>query len=119
MKSKRLDFWRPDHWKKVIFSDESSFRCVSARTPIKRPKSNQYDLRYSINTLNHPPYLMDWAAFSGKHGAEELFFLDPKQTMCGDIYLDVLKDQMLGFFTCTNLTVSFYMMVRLHTSVNM
>ncbi|KAK4313082.1 hypothetical protein Pmani_015551 [Petrolisthes manimaculis] len=56
MKRKRLEFcakykdWTLDQWKKVIFSDESTFRCVrqSARTVRHPPKSNRYDPRYTL-----------------------------------------------------------------------
>lgn len=106
MKKKRLKFcakykdWTPDQWKKVIFSDESSFKCVraSARTVRRPPKSNRYDPRYTIKTVTHSLSLMVWGSFSGEHGAGELFFLEPKQTMNGDVYLDVLKDYLHCFF---------------------
>lgn len=106
MINKRLKFckkykdWTPEQWKKVVFSDESTFRCVrlSARTVRRPPKSNRYDPRYTIKTVKHPPSLMVWGAFSGDQGAGELYFLDPKQTMNGEIYLDVLKDHMHSFF---------------------
>lgn len=41
---------------------------------------------------------MVWGSFSGEHGAGEMFFVEPKQTINGDIYLDILKEQLHFFF---------------------
>lgn len=61
------------------------------------PKSNQYDPRYVIGMVKHPPSLMVWGLFSGEQGAGELIFLEPKKTMNSDIYLGFLKEYLLFF----------------------
>jgi transposase len=56
MKKKRLAFAKkykdltPDQWSRVMFSDESTFRCIRAtKTKVRRPMgSDRYDSRYTV-----------------------------------------------------------------------
>ena len=85
-------------WRKVIFSDESTFRLVQGRYKLVRWPSgvSRYDSRYIIKTVKHHKSIMVWGAFSGDKGRGGLYFLPNNVTMRGDNYLIVL-DHMLPF----------------------
>ena len=57
-------------WRKVIFSDESTFRLVlRGYKSVRRPLGVfRYDSRYIIKTVKHPKGVMVWCAFSGGKG---------------------------------------------------
>jgi hypothetical protein len=105
MKAKRLDFakkhchWTEEDWRKVMYSDESTFRCVRAtRKRVRRPVgSNRFNSRYTVKTVKHPASLMAWACFSGSYGRGGIFFLPPNETMNGEKYQQVLEDHLLQF----------------------
>jgi hypothetical protein len=73
MKKKRMAFckvyqhWTAEDWSNVMYSDESTFRCIrSISTKVRRPSgSNQYDSRYTVKTVKHPDSVMIWGCFSG------------------------------------------------------
>ena len=106
MKMKRLNFcktykhWTAAHWKKVMFSDESTFRLVRGESKIVRRPSNvsRYDPKYTVKTVKHPDSVMVWGAFSGNKGRGGLYFLPKNVTMRGTNYLEVLKQHMLPFW---------------------
>ena len=68
MKLKRLAFakayrhFTPEDWSKVMFSDESTFRCIRAtKSKVRRPVgSDRYDARYTISSVKHPDSVMVW-----------------------------------------------------------
>ncbi len=76
MIKKRLAFcrqyknWTEADWAKVMYSDESTFRCIrSIKSRVRRPKgSNRFDPRYTSTTVKHPDSVMIWACFSGNGG---------------------------------------------------
>ncbi|KAK3887063.1 hypothetical protein Pcinc_008835 [Petrolisthes cinctipes] len=76
MKKKRIAFcnkykhWTPEDWKKVMFSDESTFRLVRGVSQVvRRPKNvSRYDPKFTIKTTKHPESVMVWGAFSGIQG---------------------------------------------------
>lgn len=106
MKKKRLNFcktykhWTVVEWKKVMFSDESTFRLVRGESKIvRRPSSvSRYDPKYTVKTVKHPDSVMVWGAFSGNKGRGGLYFLPKNVTMRGTNYLEVLRDHMLPFW---------------------
>ena len=57
-------------WRKVLFSDESTFQLVRGRYKLVRGLSgvSRYDSRYIIKTLKHPKRVMVLGAFSGDKG---------------------------------------------------
>ena len=87
-------------WRKVMFSDESTFWLV--RGPykfVRRPSGvSRYDSRYIIKTVKHPKSVMVWGAFSGDKGRGGLCFLPNNVTIRGDYYLRVLDHHMLPFW---------------------
>ena len=105
MKKKRLQFcnkyktWTPHDWRKVMFSDESTFRLVrGCSTVVRRPtSSSRYDSRFTVKTVKHPDSVMVWGAISGS-GRAGLYFLPKNVTMKGSNYLEVLQDHMLDFW---------------------
>ena len=54
-------------WRKVMFSDESTFRLVRGWYKLVRMPSgvSTYDSRYIIKTVKHSKSVMVWGAFSG------------------------------------------------------
>jgi transposase len=107
MKTKRLAFakkyrhWTEEEWSRVMYSDESTFRCLRAtRTRVRRPAgSDRFDTRYTVKTVKHPASLMVWASFTGACGRAGIFFLPPNVTMNGERYQTVLEDHLLPFMT--------------------
>ena len=100
MKKKRLDFarryqnWTVDDWKKVLFSDESTFQQFTSRKQhVRRPVGERYNEKFTIPTMKHPPSIMVWGAFS-QNGTAGLYFLPQKTTMNGQKYLDLLKEKL-------------------------
>jgi hypothetical protein len=89
MKKKRMAFckayqhWTAEDWSKVMYSDESTFRCIrSFSTKVRRPSgSNRYDSQYTVKTVKHPDSVMIWGRFSGAVGRGGLFFLPNNTTM--------------------------------------
>jgi hypothetical protein len=103
MKKKRLAFaqyyknWTTKQWSRVVFSDESTFRCIR-KTKVRRPMgSDRYDSRYTMKTVKHPESLMVWASFSGAVGCGGLFFLPKNTTMNSGRYQQTLEDNLLPF----------------------
>ena len=79
-------------WKKVMFSDESTFRLVRGRYKLVRRPSGVS--RYIIKTVKHPKSVMVWGVFSGDKGRGGLYFLPNNVTMRRDNYLRVLDHHM-------------------------
>ena len=86
-------------WRKVMFSDESTFRLVRGRYKlVRRPSGvSRYDFRYIIKTVKHPKNVMMWGAFSGGKARGYIYFLPNNVTIKGDNYLRVLGHHMLPF----------------------
>ncbi|KAG0725462.1 Transposable element Tcb1 transposase [Chionoecetes opilio] len=103
MKKKQLSFckryrqWTPEQWKKVMFSDESTFRLVRmASTTVRRPSDvSRYHPKYTVKTVKHPDSVMVWGGFSGNKGRGGLYFLPKNVTMKGANYIEVLRDHLL------------------------
>ena len=72
MKLKRLVFakayrhFTPEDWSKVMFSNESTFRCIRAtKSKVRRPiGSDCFDNRYTVSSIKHPDSVMVWGCFS-------------------------------------------------------
>ena len=106
MMKKRVSFckkymhWTMADWRKVVFSDESTFRLVRGGYKLlRRPQGvSRYASKYTIKTVKHPESVMVWGAFSGNKGRGGLYFLPKNVTMRGDNYLKVLDQHMLPFW---------------------
>lgn len=105
MKRKRLAFckqyqhWTAADWSTVMYSDESTFRCIRAtRSRVRRPiGSNRFDSKFTVKTVKHPDSVMVWGCFSGSGGRGGLYFLPKNTTMNGERYETVLKDHLIPF----------------------
>ena len=93
------------HWtiadrRKVMFSDESTFRLVRGGYKlVRRPQGvSRYASKFTIKTVKHLESVMVWGAFSGNKGRGGLYFLPKNVTMRGDKYLRVLDQHMLPFW---------------------
>ena len=106
MRKKRLQFckkhrsWTSRDWKKVMFSDESTFRLIRGTSKlVRRPCDvSRYDPKYTVKTVKHPDSVMVWGAFSGNMGRAGLYFLPKNVTMKSANYMEVLRDHMLNFW---------------------
>lgn len=87
MKKKRLLFakkyqhFTAEDWGKVMYSDESTFKCIRAtKSKVRRPAgSDRFDSRYTIKTVKHPDSVMVWGCFTGNVGRGGLYFLPKTQ----------------------------------------
>ena len=106
MMKKRVSFckiymhWTMADWRKVMFSDESTFRLVRGGYKlVRRPQGvSRYASKCTIKTVKHPESVMVWGAFSGNKGRGGLYFLPKNVKMRGDNYLRVLDQHMLPFW---------------------
>ena len=109
-KKKRLEFarkyrnWKTEEWKKVLWSDESTFRVNHesqkkvCRAEYKKGQAlgNPYTEKYLQATVKHPAGTMVWGCFSGAAGRGSLYFLPQGQTIKAKDYLkDILKEKLL------------------------
>ena len=105
MKLKRMQFalkykhWTAADWMKVMFSDESTFKCFrSSGYLVRRPDdASRYDPKFTSKTVKHPASVMVWGCFSGTVGRGGIYFLPPKTTMNAERYCTVLKDHLIPF----------------------
>ena len=90
-------FWDEQDWKRVLFSDESSFELF-------HPTNRQNDRVWSqnarniepIQTVKFPPKIMVWGMMSGT-GISELHFLPPKQSVNAEYYIkEILEKSCLS-----------------------
>ena len=104
MANQRLSFcqrylhWTAEDWRKVMFSDESTFLQYASYKPfVRRPSgSSPFDTRYIQATVKHPPSVMVWGCFSSQ-GRGGLYFLPTGQTMNAKRYIDILESHLLTF----------------------
>ena len=71
MKKKILEFakkhidWTIEDWKKVLFSDESTFQQFAVRkNHVCRLVGKRLHKKYTISTMKHPPTQMIWGTMS-------------------------------------------------------
>ena len=87
-------------WRKVMFSDESTFRLVrGVPKMVRRPSTaSRFDPKFTVKTVKHPASVMVWGLLSGNMGHAGLYFLPKNVTMKGGNYIHVLRDHMLAFW---------------------
>ena len=105
---KRLKFckdhkhWTKEDWRAVMWSDESTFKCITdASKKVRRPlfkKGNKqgdpYASKYLVKTVKHSSYIMMWGAFSGQAGRGSVHFVPQNTTINSKNYLELLKQKL-------------------------
>ena len=107
MKQKRLEFaykykdWTKEMWNSVMFSDESTFKCIRSSCNRVRhpPGSNRFASKYTFKTVKHPDFVMLWGTYSGKMGKAGVYFLPKKCTMNSERYIELLETHFLQMFS--------------------
>lgn len=113
MIKKRLAFcrqyrdWTEADWANVMYSDESTFRCIrSIKSKVRRPSgSNRFDPRYTSLSVKHPDSVMIWGCFSGNGGRGGMYPMPKNVTMNAERYEGVLQGHLLFWmdnFRCTH-----------------
>lgn len=105
MKKKRIAFakkhisWSVEEWRKVMFSDESTFRLVRGGVVhVRRPAgSNRFASKYCSSTVKHSASVMVWGCFSGLLGRGSIWFLPKGETMNSTNYLKCLEEKLIPF----------------------
>lgn len=86
--------WTAEDWKKVMFSDESTFSQFSSYVRhVRRPANHRYNLKYVVPTVKQAPTTMVWACFSSS-GRGAIWFMPKNTTINGNVYLSVLQDNL-------------------------
>lgn len=106
MKKKRLDFcqkyqdWTSEKWKKVMFSNENTFKLVRGDSKImRRPNiTSRYDLKCTIKTVKQTDNVTVWGAFSGNKGTGCSYFFPKNLTMKVSNYVNVLQEHLPNFW---------------------
>ena len=104
--AKKYAHWKPEDWRKVMWSDESNFEInYESQKRVRRPPyckasgssvGDPYQLKYLKKTVKHPPKIMCWAAFTGEAGRGSLYFLKHNTTLRSEEYLEkILKDKLI------------------------
>lgn len=88
-----------------FFSDESTVEQFhTGKYYVRKPPGKQFDERYTLETIKHPPMFMIWGEMS-VNGTVTLFFLLRGTTMNGKTYMDLLNDKLelhVANNKCTN-----------------
>jgi len=87
--------WRVNDWKRVIWSDERTFRLGSyGRVWVSRPVGRAYHPKYVTPAEEQGPSVQIWACFSGKgYGPCQIF----EGTMNSGRYIEILNTQLLPY----------------------
>ena len=107
-KKKRLAFaklyskWTKEQWRRVMWSDESTFRVnYETQKKVRRPAHKKgsavgdpFDPKVLQATVKHPASTMVWAAFTGNAGRGSIHFVPDNTTITARSYLDLLKDKL-------------------------
>ncbi|KAG7168315.1 Transposable element Tc1 transposase-like 9 [Homarus americanus] len=84
--AKKYQKWTAEDWSKVMWSDESTFRCVTVHQGrVRRPVSAScYDSMFAKKIVKHPEFVTLWGCFSGECSHGGLYFLPKNVTMNGE-----------------------------------
>ena len=86
--------WSLDQWKRILFSDESTFTLQShaGNNWVRRRQGEEYKPECILPTIKHPPSLMIWGCMAA-HGVGRFHIVDGM--MNGTKYRMVLEEKML------------------------
>ncbi len=86
-------------WRKVVYSDESTFRLLNSRgAKVSRPSSvSQYKQCYTILTVKHLARATVWDCFNSRRGRGGSYFFPKYTTMNGGRYNKALENHQLPF----------------------
>lgn len=100
---KKYSTWTDSDWKKVLWSDESTFTVTSTigSGVYRKPGSDPHLAKYTTKTVKHPASVMVWGCFS-YHGVGNLVFLPADVRMDRKMYLELLCDNLPECFEKTN-----------------
>ncbi len=112
MHKKRITFckkyinWTVDDWKKVLFSDESSFLTFRSHPKMMRHliAPDLMDPKDTLKTMKHPPSFMVWGYF--------MFF------GCGSLYFQEYYNEWYKIFSHDGKKIPITMEIH-HTSISM
>ena len=109
MMQQRMEFttshlhWTAAEWRKVSFTDESTFRLVRGGTSYVRrgPNSNRFEQRFCRKTVKHSASIMIWGMFDGRYGRGGIDFLKRtgkrKETMDTKRYQKTLENHFIRY----------------------
>ena len=103
---KRHQQWSEEAWKKVLWSDESTFTvtgCGITRV-WRRTGSDALEPKFTCKTVTHPDSVMVWGCF-GYHGVGSLVVLPKNETVNQYNYLEMLCDHLPDFMEKTQTTL--------------
>ena len=94
--------WTVEQWRKVIWSDEASFKvCGQLPQKVRRPlhrkgqiHTSPYQLKYCVPTTKFPKKIMIWGSMSGNAGRGSLVVIPKGQTVTADSYLKILQEKL-------------------------
>ena len=100
--ARRHKHWTKQQWRGVMWSDESTFKCISdASKKVRRPlwkkgtkKGSPYQPQYLVKTVKHSAYIMLWGAFTGQGGRGSVAFISQNKTITAKYYLNILKAKL-------------------------
>ena len=91
---KKYKHWSKEDWRRVMFSDESTFLQFGVfQKYVRRPVNSRFDPKFMIRTVKHSPSLMVWAAFS-YHGRGPIQFIEPGTTVNAKSYLNIIQNKL-------------------------
>ena len=90
--------WTEEDWSRCLFSDESTFRVLppmGARWVRRVRGESRFLSKYLGKRLRVTEGVAVWGCFSQRGGKGNLFFLDAKETLRQDRYLQILESEVL------------------------
>lgn len=120
-RARRLKFakehldWTIEQWKRVLWSDESKNNLFGSdgRRFVRRPAGKRFDKKYTRPTVKHSASVMPWGAFH-YGGVVPLVWVGEvaaqfdRTTMNGEVYLDILKKNLLPFWKRSRAQFDFF-----------
>ena len=86
-------FWDEQDWKRVLFSDESSFELFHLRNRQNdRVRSQNAGNIVPVQTVKFPPKIIVWGMMSGS-GLSELHFVPLKQSANAEYYINEILEK--------------------------
>ena len=90
--------WTEEDWSRCLFSDESTFRVLppmGARWVRRVRGESRFLFKYLGKRLRVTEGVAVWGCFSQRGGKGNLVFLDAKETLRQDRYLQILEGEVI------------------------